>query len=247
MFRIYGFCRVVDDIADGDDSPEVKMKKLQAHREAVEILFAGGEPQPACVHDLKPIVTRFDLKKDDLFAVIDGMKMDACDSVTMKDEATFDLYIDRVASAVGRLSDQVFGVFGPDADLLAYHLGRALQITNILRDLDEDAARNRLYLPADLLSVHGVVGNTLAETLNNPNLESALQVLAARAHDHFNKATDAMSRLDKKATRPARIMQAVYRRVLLGLEERGLACTSVPVRFSKFKTLWLALRYGVFG
>jgi len=247
MFRVYAFCRVVDDIADGDDQPETKMENLEVHRRAVEALFAGESVDAPCVQDLKPVVANFNLDKDDLLAVIDGMEMDAVDAVTMKDEATFDLYIDRVASAVGRLSDKVFGVSGPDADQMAHHLGRALQITNILRDLDEDAERERLYLPADLLAAHGVVGDTPKDVLKNPNLGKALQVLATRAHGHYDKARDAMSRLDRSATRPARMMQAVYSRVLEGLEERGLARVDVPVRFSKFKKLWLALRYGVFG
>ncbi|PCI38222.1 MAG: squalene synthase HpnD [Rhodospirillaceae bacterium] len=247
MFRVYAFCRVVDDIADGDDPAAQKMQDLEVHRKAVEILFSGGKPVPACVEDLRCVMDHFDVEKDDLLAVIDGMEMDAYDTVTMKDEATFDLYIDRVASAVGRLSDKVFGISGPDADQLAYHLGRALQITNILRDIEEDAERGRLYLPADLLAAHGASGDSPQAVMQNPNLGAALDVLAARAHNHYDQARDALSRLDRSATRPARMMQAVYSRVLEGLEMRGLANVHIPVKFSKFKKLWLALRYGVFG
>jgi len=247
MFAVYGFCRVVDDIADGEDRPETKLKALETHRQAVEDLFQGKSPQMPCVQALQPVMDQFSLQKDDLLAVIDGMEMDAFDTVVMTDEATFDLYIDRVASAVGRLSNKVFGVSGPDADQLAYHLGRALQITNILRDLDEDAGRDRLYVPADLLAAHGVTATTPREVLKDPKLEAALQVLAARAEAHYAQAGEAMGRLDRTATRPARMMQAVYSRILERLKERGLAQVTEPVRFSKFKKIWLALRYGLCG
>jgi phytoene synthase len=247
MFAVYGFCRVVDDIADGDEAPKVKLDALEAHRRAVEDVFQGKPTTEPCVQALQPVVAQFSLEKDDLLAVIEGMEMDAYESVIMPDEVTFDLYIDRVASAVGRLSNKVFGVSGPDADQLAYHLGRALQITNILRDLDEDAGRGRLYVPADLLAAHGVIATTPRGVLKDPNLEAALDVLASRAEAHYAQAEDAMGRLDRAATRPARMMQAVYSRVLARLKQRGLTRVSEPVRFSTYKKIWLALRYGVCG
>jgi len=247
MFAIYGFCREVDDIADGDAPAPEKMARLEVHRQAVEALYAGEVPDIPCVQCLKPVVAEFSLKKANLLAVIDGMEMDAFDTVIMPDEATFDLYIDRVASAVGRMSNAVFGISGPFADKLAHHLGRALQITNILRDLDEDATLGRLYLPCDLLVAHGVEGDTPGEVLRHPNLAGVLQILAARAHWHFDQATDALTHLDRSATKPARLMQVVYSRILDRLELRGLARIDEPVRLGKLEKLGLVLRHGLFG
>jgi len=247
MFSIYGFCRVVDDIADGTDIVSEKMSSLEKHRNSINELFEGNQPESPSILALKPVLENFALEKTDLLAVIDGMEMDVNDQVKIPDEATFDLYIDRVASAVGRLSNKVFGVSGPDADQLAYHLGRGLQITNILRDLDEDARRGRLYLPQDLLKHHGVEGNTPYDVLFHPNLESALKVLAARAHNHYNEASLAASRLGRRETLPARMMQATYSRVLSCLEKRGLARIETPIRLKKYTKLWVSIRYGVFG
>ena len=247
MFAIYGFCRDVDDIADGDAPAPEKMARLEEHRQAVEALYAGDTPDIACVQCLKGVVDTFAIKKANLLAVVDGMEMDAFDTVIMPDEATFDLYIDRVASAVGRLSNAVFGISGPDAERLAHHLGRALQITNILRDLDEDAGLGRLYLPHDLLGAHGIEADTPDAVLKHPNLEAVLRVLAARAHWHYEQSTDALTRLNPADTKAARLMQVVYGRILERLEERGLARIDEPITLSKFEKLGLVLRHGIFA
>lgn len=163
----------------------------------------------------------------------------------MVDVEAFDLYLDRVACAVGRLSDKVFGLSGPASDRLAHHLGRALQITNILRDLDEDADRNRLYLPQSLLNDHGIKSDEPKTVLRHPNLGAVLAQLAQRAHDHYAQATQALSELGRVKTRPARVMMAVYRRYLEKLEARGLSDVQNPVRVTKLEKLWLALRHGI--
>jgi len=247
MFAIYGFCRDVDDIADGTAPVFEKIADLEAHRSQIEALFSGQPLHLASLLCLKPVVKRFALDKADLLAVLDGMEMDALECVMMPDEATFDLYIDRVASAVGRLSNKVFGLAGPDAAKLAHHLGRALQITNILRDLKEDAERQRLYLPGDLLAAHDIAGETPAEVLQHANLEAVLRILASRAHWHFDQTNAVLTRLNASATKSPRLMQAVYSRILDRLEQRGLANVNQPVHLGKFEKLGLVLRYGLFG
>lgn len=244
MFRVYAFCREVDDIADGPDDAATKMARLQIWRGDVDSLFGDGPPAMviAC---LKPVVDAYGLDHADLIAVIDGMQTDAHDAVRMNDEAAFDVYIDRVASSVGRLSDKVFGLSGPAAEQLAHHLGRALQITNILRDLDEDAERNRLYLPLTLLQKHGVETDQPRAVLAHPQLGAAVSELAARAHAHFAAARAAIAQLDKRKTRPARMMMAVYFRLLQKLEARGLGHVHSRVRLHAFEKLWLVLRHGV--
>lgn len=244
MFRVYAFCREVDDVADEPGEASQKMATLENWRQDVESLYDPSGPAKS-IECLKPVVDRFDLQKSDFLAVIDGMKTDAHDEVRMDDEGAFDLYIDRVACAVGRLSDRVFGLSGPVSDELAYHLGRALQITNILRDLDEDAGRNRLYLPRDLLRFNGIETDGPREVLSHEKIGLVLQDLAQRAHRHFNKAERAIAQLDKRKTRPARIMMAVYQRVLQKLEARGLVRVDVPVKLNKVSKLWLAFRHGI--
>lgn len=246
MWRVYGFCREVDDIADGSAPPDVKRATLARYRAAVEALFQDRPSDIASVQNLKPVIADFHIAKADLLAVVDGMEADAVLAVRIADEAAFDRYLDQVACAVGRLSDKVFGLEGPAADKLAYHLGRALQITNILRDLGEDAERDRLYLPADLLARHGIQGSTPAQVLSHPNLEAALDELAERAAGCFRRADEALAHLDRSRTRPARMMKAVYGEVLRRLRSRGLARIQQPVRLGKPAKLWFALR-GLLG
>ena len=149
MFQIYSFCRQVDDIADSDGPRPERLAALQQWRDDIEALYKG-DPPPR-IRDYVASVQRFDLKQQDFLAIVDGMEMDVPQDMRGPDLATLDLYCDRVASAVGRLSVRVFGLGEADGILLAYHLGRALQLTNILRDLDEDAAIGRLYLPREAL------------------------------------------------------------------------------------------------
>jgi len=146
MFAIYGFCRAVDDIVDepGGEPAERKVE-LDAWRSDVEHLYAGEAPGK--MGFLAADIRRFGLAKADFLAVIDGMQMDLDQDIRAPDAAMLDLYCDRVASAVGRLSVKVFGMDEAPGLELAHHLGRALQLTNILRDLDEDASIGRLYLP----------------------------------------------------------------------------------------------------
>ena len=244
MFRVYAFCREVDDIADGTDDAATKMARLQTWRGDVDSLFGDGPPTPA-IACLKPVVDDYGLDQADLIAVIDGMQTDAHDAVRMFDEAAFDVYIDRVASSVGRLSDKVFGLSGPAEEQLAHHLGRALQITNILRDMEEDADRNRLYLPLSLLQKHGVDTDEPHAVLAHVHLGAALSELAARAHTHFDGARTALAQLDNAKTRPARMMMAVYFQLLQKLESRGLGLVHTRVRLNAFEKLWLVLRHGV--
>ncbi|HWG81056.1 MAG TPA: squalene/phytoene synthase family protein, partial [Stellaceae bacterium] len=146
MFAIYAFCREVDDIADNDAAPAVKRAGLADWRSEVDAIFAGSASTPLS-RVLADVARSYALRREDFLAVIDGMEMDAAADIRAPSLAELDLYCDRVASAVGRLSVRIFGCDLPAADRVAWALGRALQLTNILRDLAEDAERGRLYLP----------------------------------------------------------------------------------------------------
>ena len=150
MYAIYAFCRVVDDIADATGPREPRRAALGQWRADIDRLFEG-KVTPATA-DLAGPVRAFKLRREDFQAVIDGMEMDIDADLRAPDWATLDLYCDRVASAVGRLSVRIFGIEPEPGDRLAHHLGRALQLTNILRDLDEDAEMGRLYLPREALA-----------------------------------------------------------------------------------------------
>src|ERR1700754_2720004 len=156
MFEIYSFCRQVDDIADSTGPREQRREELARWRSDIDALYAG-EPRPR-TQSLAAPVRHFGLQREDFHAIIDGMEMDVVNDIRAPDDATLELYCDRVASAVGRLSVRVFGMEERDGVALAHHLGRALQLTNILRDLDEDAAFGRLYLPAEGLRAAGIPG-----------------------------------------------------------------------------------------
>jgi phytoene synthase len=172
------------------------------------------------------------------------MQMDAETAIVAPVLATLDLYCDRVAAAVGRLSVRAFGDSSPAADQVAYSLGRALQLTNILRDLQEDADRGRLYLPREWLDAAGVPHDPLA-ALHAPGLREVCARVATLAHQHFRAAAEAMRHCDAKAMKPARLMGATYAAILSRLERRGWSPPHERVSLPAWQKLWLALRYGL--
>ncbi len=241
MYAIYAFCRIVDDIADDPAPFETVLPRLIEWRVRVEAIFAGQASTPV-TRVLLRATQAFQLRQADFEAVIDGMQMDAQNLIVAPELATLDLYCDRVAAAVGRLSVRAFGDASPNADAVAWSLGRALQLTNILRDVHEDAGRGRLYLPAEYLDAAGIPHNP-AQALAHPGLPGVCKRLAADAHGHFADAAEAMRRCDKTAMKPARLMGATYAALLAVLEKRGWDRLDVKVRVAKWRKLLLALRF----
>ncbi|HEY1503191.1 MAG TPA: presqualene diphosphate synthase HpnD [Stellaceae bacterium] len=244
MYAIYAFCREVDDIADEENPLAVKQAALDEWRREIDRVYAGTSTL-ALARILAADAKAFDLRREDFLAIIDGMAMDAERDIRAPSLAELDLYCDRVASAVGRLSVRAFGDSTAAADRVAHHLGRALQLTNILRDLAEDAARGRLYLPRDLLVDVGIIATAPNVVLQHPSLGNACNALAEIAEDHFDKARVAMKECSRRAMRPARAMGAVYHAQLVRLRARGWQRFAEPVKLSKPEKLWIALRYGL--
>lgn len=244
MYAIYAFCRIVDDIADETGSLEEKRRGLTAWRDNIAALYQGRTEGPV-TRVLAAAVPRFQLRAEDFIAVIDGMQTDAETVVVAPDMATLDLYCDRVASAVGRLSVRAFGDASPAADQVAHALGRALQLTNILRDIKEDADRGRIYLPLEYLQDAGVPTDP-GTILTAPGLPAVCERLAALAHAYFREARDSMDSCDRTAMKPARLMGATYDSILSALERRGWKRLDERVSLPKWKKLWLACRYGLF-
>jgi presqualene diphosphate synthase len=244
MYAIYAFCREVDDIADEGGSPEEKLSRLAAWREEIERLYAGRPTRPTTQALLRP-VHDYGLPKQEFLAVIDGMEMDARADIRAPSLAEFRLYCRRVAGAVGVLSVHAFGATEPEAQDLALAEGDALQFTNILRDVAEDAGRGRLYLPRELLRRHGIETDDPLAVLHDPRLPAVCRDLAALAAERFAEAGRLMARCRRGPMRPARIMLAVYRRLLTRLQQQDWRDPNAEVRLPKAEKLWIALRHGL--
>jgi len=243
MFQIYSFCREVDDIADSDGPRPERLTALQQWRDDIDALYRGHPPER--LEDYAASVRRFGLKREDFLAIVDGMEMDVPQDIRAPDLATLDLYCDRVASAVGRLSVRVFGLAEADGILLAHHLGRALQLTNILRDIDEDAAIGRLYLPRESLLLAGITTDDPARVIADRALPKVCLPLAERAKVHFQKADEVMNRNRRRVVRAPRIMSKYYRAILDLLIARGFASPRAPVRVNKMARIAILLRYAL--
>jgi phytoene synthase len=244
MFAIYAFCREVDDIADDGGTQAERLAGLERWREEIAALYRGRASLPIAVALEQPL-REFGLREADFLAVIDGMEMDARADIRAPSLAELDLYCDRVASATGRLSVCAFGV--PDARgvRLAERLGRALQLTNILRDIAEDAVRGRLYLPRELLDRHGIAGDDPAAVLGHPALRAVCRDLAVLARDHFDGAAAALAECPREKVRPAATMHALYGRLLDRLVAADWADPHRVVSVPTATKLWLALRHGL--
>ncbi|MER2520687.1 MAG: presqualene diphosphate synthase HpnD [Bdellovibrionales bacterium] len=246
MIALYAFCRIVDDIADDDgQTPEARATALQGWRKRIAALFQG-EPEGDVAVALASAVTAYGLIEADFQAIIDGMEMDAT-AICAPDEAALDLYCDRVASAVGRVSVRIFGDSSAQAMQVAHHLGRAFQLTNILRDLSEDSLRDRLYLPERLLSKHKIASRKPKDVLRDPNLPAACRELAARAKAHFEEADAAMLSCAPQAMRPAKIMRAWYGAIFDRLVAEDWRDPARRVKLSKLDKLILVLRHMLRG
>jgi len=246
MFALYSFCREVDDVADEGGTPVEKHGRLAEWRIEIDRLFEG-RAVTAIGRALAPHVARFELRKADFLALIDGMEMDSADLVRIADDDALDLYCDRVACAVGRLSNRVFEVAPASLDSLASALGCALQMTNILRDLKEDAGRNRLYVPTSLLHRSGIVDvSDVWAVLAHPEFPAVCEIMVARTLRRYAEAKAALSRCEPRSVRPAVIMMEIYREILRRLVRRGWVDLGRPVHVPKLRKLLIAIRHGVF-
>jgi presqualene diphosphate synthase len=239
MYEIYAFCRAVDDIADGDAPRSERHAGLVRWRANIDRLYAG-EPPPG-LGRLAATAKRFGLGREDFLAVIDGMEMDVEQDIRAPDFAVLDLYCDRVASAVGRLSVRIFGLGEAEGRDLAHELGRALQLTNILRDLDEDAAVGRLYLPREALEDAGISAREPAAVLADPALDRACAVVAARARGHCAAAEAIIARCPRRATLAPRLMAKVYRHILERMTRQGWRPPRQRVKLGRARLLWMLL------
>lgn len=241
MYAIYGFCRLVDDIADdGQGARADRAAALDRWRGDLDALYAGGNPGQAAL--VAEAVRRFALRREDFAAVIDGMAMDVARDIRWPSLAELDLYCDRVASAVGRLSVRVFGMDEAPGIALAHHLGRALQLTNILRDIDEDAAIGRVYLPAEAITGAGIALSEPLAVVADARLDGAARTVAAIAHSHYREARSLLASRPRGHLLAPRLMEAVYSRLLARSEAQGWASPRRRVTTSKPALLGIVAR-----
>jgi presqualene diphosphate synthase len=240
MFEIYSFCRAVDDIADDPGPRDPRRGQLAQWRADIDAVYRGAAPDELA--GLAQAVRTFDLQREDFIAVIDGMEMDVVADIRAPDRPTLDLYCDRVACAVGRLSVRVFGMEQEPGLALAHHLGRALQLTNILRDLDEDASMGRLYLPRDALQAAGIASSEPQEVVAHAAIAQACTPIVDAAESEFRAAQTIMAKSPRRVVRAPRIMGEAYHAILDKLIARGFAPPRPPVRHSRVKLLLILLR-----
>ena len=224
MFQIYSFCRKVDDIADSDGPRPERLAALQQWRDDIDALYRGDPPPQ--LRDYVASVKKFDLQREDFLAIIDGMEMDVPQDIRAPDMATLDLYCDRVASAVGRLSVSVFGMPREDGILLAHHLGRALQLTNILRDIDEDAALGRLYLPREALLHAGITSDDPARSSPTARLPKVCAAAGRAREDAFRQGRRDHGAQSGAARCARRASWAKYYRAILDAADRARLCAA---------------------
>ena len=244
MFEIYSFCRRVDDIADSSMPRAERLAGLARWRSDIDTLYTGRAP--AGLEGLAAAVRTYSLRKDDFLDIVAGMEMDAVEDIRAPDWNKLDLYCDRVASAVGRLSVRVFGVEEQLGRHLAHHLGRALQLTNILRDIDEDAAIGRLYLPREALNEAKIGATEPLYVIENPSLPAACSPVVDRAREHFSEAEAIMARCPRRNVRAPRVMGEVYRAILDGMVIRGWSPPRRRVRVNRIQLIAIILKHALF-
>ncbi len=244
IFAVYAFARDVDDIADGDWPDDKKRAALADWRKEISALYQGTPSRPIS-RALKPAVQTFDLQKKDFLALIDGMEMDGLGPIRAPSMDRLILYCDRVACAVGRLCVRIFGEPGPAGQRTADHLGLALQLTNVLRDVVEDADMGRLYLPSELLQEAGITETDPVKVVTDPRLQQVCQALSTRAAREFDFAKTAIADCREGDMRPAVIMMMVYRKTLNRLRKNGFSDLTNTDLVSKPEKLWIAVRYGL--
>ncbi len=209
IFAVYAFCRAVDDVADGPIDLDVKHRALEGWRDEINALY-DGKPKYSIVQGLKQPMHDFGLRREDFQAVIDGMQMDADGPLIAPTYEQLDLYCDRVASAVGRLCVGIFGEPGENGLQVALHQGRALQLTNILRDVAEDAGQGRLYLPKNYLEEFRIKYDDPQEVMSQSGFADLWRKLAQDAEQHYVDTYAALGRCDRKKMRASYIMVDIY-------------------------------------
>ncbi|MBA4382310.1 MAG: squalene synthase HpnD [Sideroxydans sp.] len=240
MTVLYAFCREVDDVVDECSDADVARTTLNWWRNEVAAVFGGQPTHPVC-QTLIPVVKRFNLPQEHLLEIIDGMEMDL-DQPRYADFKSLQLYCYRVASVVGLLSAEIFGYTDRETLKYAHDLGIAFQLTNIIRDVGEDARRNRIYLPMDEMQQFGVTAADILNSRETENFQKLMAFQIERAQRFYQQALDHLPAADRKAQRVGLIMAAIYRAVLDEVVSSGCHVLKERVSLTSRYKLWLAFK-----
>ena len=237
---LYAFCREVDDVVDECSDINVARATLNWWRGEVAEIYAGRPQHPVALA-LAPVVKRFNLAQEHLLEIIDGMEMDI-DRPRYPDFKSLQLYCYRVASVVGLLSAEIFGYSDRRTLKYAHDLGIAFQLTNIIRDVGEDARRNRIYLPMDEMRQFGVTAADILEARETENFHRLMAFQVERAQRYYRQAFDHLPAADRKAQRTGLIMAAIYRATLDEIEKSGCHVLRERISLGSGYKLWLACK-----
>ena len=237
---LYAYCREVDDVVDEVSDPAIARLKLAWWRNEVHAVYAGTPQHPVALA-LRDVVPAYGLREGDLATVIDGMEMDLAQSRYL-DFPALELYCDRVAGVVGRMSAQIFGYGNPATLGYARDLGIAFQLTNIVRDVGEDARRGRIYLPQDDLARHGVTATSLLQGRPSGDFTALMAFEVERTRAWYGRALAQLPAEDRRAQRAGLAMAAIYRTLLDEIAADGYRVLDRRLALTPLRKLWIAWR-----
>ena len=235
---LYAYCREVDDVVDECSDADLARAKLAWWRQEIAGTFSGAAQHPVA-KALIPVVRQFDLPQARFHEIIDGMAMDL-EYNRYPDFATLQSYCYRVAGAVGLMAAQIFGYRDPATLRYAENLGTAFQLTNIIRDVGEDARRDRVYLPLDELARFGVTASEIVHLRETDSFRRLIEFQIDRAREYYQRAFADLPRVDRKSQRPGLVMAAIYRTVLDEIYAGGCKVLNQRTSLTPVRKLWIA-------
>ncbi len=252
MYAVYAFCRILDDIADGDadkiilsefsSDTSISYRSLDFWKQEINNLFIAGEAKTSIGRQLLIAIKQYNIYQDDLLDLIRGMEMDIDGPIYAPTWPQLDLYCARVAGAVGQVSVKIFGIEDIVGRHLAYHLGRALQFTNILRDIAEDWLISRLYLPQELLIKYQInPRNSHSPILQHPNFSKICNEIYELAAFHFDCTQKLMQKCSKQQQKPMKLMAVIYKKLLLRMKNKNWQNMHHKIRLGKFEKISVML------
>lgn len=242
---LYAFCREVDDTVDDCTDESVARIKLAWWRKEIANMYAGQQSHPVTLA-LQPHLAQYDLKQEHLQAIIDGMEMDL-NQTRYLDYAALSKYCWHVASVVGILSASIFGATRPETLRYAEKLGHAFQLTNIIRDVGEDARKGRIYLPINELQQFNVTAADLLNARHSEKFEQLMAFQTARAQAAYDEAFALLPKEDRRAQRPGLMMAAIYHTLLTEVEADGYHVLTQRISLTPIRKLWLAWKTYIRG
>ena len=245
IMAFYAFCREVDDVVDECSDPQLAATKLAWWREELDRLYAG-QPQHPVTQALKTVLMEFNLPQEQLLEIIDGMEMDL-QQTRYPDFKALSLYCYRVASVVGLLAAEIFGYTDRQTQKYAHDLGMAFQLTNIIRDVGEDARRGRVYLPIDELKRFDVPLSDILDSRYTENFRQLMEFQIERAEQYYVQAMAQIPSVDRKSQRPGLVMAAIYRTVLEEIKRDNCRVLTHRTSLTPLRKLWIAWRTWIKG